>query len=61
MKVLSLFSTLLAVAAAAPLAEEAVQQDVQDVAEAQNVSAETPAVDMTANGVKILPRFDATS
>jgi hypothetical protein len=48
MKYLTLFSTILAVASAAPLAEEAVAQDVQ---------AKDPGLDMTAQGVKILPRF----
>jgi hypothetical protein len=56
MKFLPLFSTLLAVATAVPVAEEAAQLDVQDV---QNVEAESPR-DSTVNGVKILPRFSQT-
>jgi len=57
MKLLPLFS-LLAIASAAPRAEEAAAQDVQDV---QDVSAEKPNMDMSANGVKILPRLEASS
>jgi hypothetical protein len=57
MKLLPLFSALLAVATAAPLAEEAAQQDVQDV---QNADAEAPG-SSSVNGVKILPRFSMTS
>jgi hypothetical protein len=54
MKYLTVFSTLLAAAAAAPLAEEAVAQDVQEF------QAEKPNLDMSANGVKILKRFSET-
>jgi len=57
MKLLPLISSLLAVAAAAPLAEEAAPQDVE------NVEAEKPGrspLDSTQNGVKVLPRFSQT-
>ena len=60
MKLLPLFSALLAVATAAPLAEEAAQQDVQDVQNVENVDAESPG-SSSVNGVKILPRFSMTS
>jgi len=51
MKFLPLFSSLLSVAAATSLAEEAAPLDVE------NVGAEKPS---GANGVKILPRFSMT-
>jgi hypothetical protein len=57
MKLLPLFS-LLAVASAAPRPDEAAVQDVQ---EAENITAEKPSLDMTANGVKVLPRFENSS
>jgi len=61
MKLLPLIS-LLAVAYAAESAENAENAigDVQDVQEGTTVSAEKPSLDMTANGVRILPRFEAT-
>jgi hypothetical protein len=52
MKVLSLVSTLFAVAYAAPT-ESAVEA-------VEEISAETPG-SSTVNGVKILPRFSQTS
>jgi hypothetical protein len=57
MRFLPLFSSLLAAAAAAPLAEEAAPQDVDNV---DAVKPERSPADSTANGVKILPRFSAT-
>jgi len=60
MKFLPLFSSLLAVAAAAPLAEEAAPQDVDNVdAEKPGRSSGASPNDPAANGVKILPRFSA--
>lgn len=59
MKYLTLFSTILAVASAAPLAEVADVESIQDV---QDVQAKDPGapLDMTAQGVKILPKFVET-
>jgi hypothetical protein len=56
MKYLTLFSTILAVASAAPLAEVAEVQTIQDV---QDVQAKDPGgpMDMNAQGVKILKKF----
>jgi hypothetical protein len=61
MKFLPLIS-LVAAAYAAESAEntEAAIGDVTDVQVGTNASAEKPTLDMTANGVRILPRFEDT-